>query len=239
MAKKPTPRKAPAKKAPAKKAPAKRKVSPKNTEGREGRAGPPKPDRNPRPKRKLHPSTSKKSSDAFLAYRAARLEERRLKNGGQPVGRPYTYLPECALIAHAMARMGATPQEMAIEMGVSPVTVYTWMQDEPEFLKAVEAGKAVYDERVESRLYERAIGYTYEAEEIFSYQGEIVRADVIKHIPPDVSAIQFWLTNRRPERWKQIKHQVEYPMGTAERLTLTDDQLMETLHAKGGKKGSE
>ena len=28
-----------------------------------------------------------------------------------------------------------------------------------------------------------------------------MRADIVEHVPPDVSAIRLWLMNRRPERW--------------------------------------
>lgn len=212
------------KKTPAKKRPRKKGVTKKGE--RVGRAAPVRKDKTPRPKRKLSANnapSAKKASEAFMAYREARHEER--KSAGLTVGRPTSYIPECALVAHAMARMGATPQEMAIEMGVNPSTLYAWMLDEPEFSKAVEAGKAAYDERVEVKLYERAVGYTYEAEELFAYQGEITRAQTIKHVPPDVGAIQFWLTNRKPEKWKQIKHQVEYPMGTKPEHTMSDEDL--------------
>ena len=36
---------------------------------------------------------------------------------------------------------------------------------------------------------------------MFNYQGEIVRADVVEHVPPDAGAALKWLSCRKPDDW--------------------------------------
>jgi len=49
----------------------------------------------------------------------------------------------------------------------------------------------------------RAVGYSYSTERIFHHQGTITRAQCIEHVPPDPGAAKLWLTNRRPEEWRE------------------------------------
>jgi hypothetical protein len=61
------------------------------------------------------------------------------------------------------------------------------------------------DDRVERSLYNRAIGYSYDAVKIFcSRDGEIIEAPYVEHVPPDVTACIFWLKNRRPQDWRDV-----------------------------------
>ena len=75
----------------------------------------------------------------------------------------------------------------------------------PEFLQALKAGKEVVNAHVERALYDRAVGYSYDSEKIFQHQGHIIRAQTVEHVPPDVKACIFWLKNRQPGHWKDIK----------------------------------
>jgi hypothetical protein len=81
------------------------------------------------------------------------------------------------------------------------------------FLEALRAGAAEADERTERSLYERANGYTFDSEKVFmTKEGEIVRAPIKGHVPPDVHAAEFWLKNRRPDRWRDVQ-QLEHVLG--------------------------
>jgi hypothetical protein len=62
--------------------------------------------------------------------------------------------------------------------------------------------------RVERSLYHRAVGYNYEATKIFMPAGHAkpVYAPYIGHVPPDVTAGIFWLKNRDPEHWRDVKN---------------------------------
>lgn len=119
-----------------------------------------------------------------------------------PRGRPSGYKPEYAVQAEKLCRLGATDVELADFFGVSDRTIYRWANQYDDFCQALKAGKDAADERVERSLYHRATGYTFDAEKIFQFQGEVVRAPYREHVPPDTTAAIFWLKNRRKEDWK-------------------------------------
>lgn len=63
-------------------------------------------------------------------------------------------------------------------------------------------GKEAFDDRIERSLAQKASGYTFHTEKVFQFEGCVVRADIVEHVPPDVGAIKMWLGNRRPDKWK-------------------------------------
>lgn len=122
-----------------------------------------------------------------------------------PAGRPTefdsTYIEQAA----KLCALGATDVELADFFEVDVRTIYRWKHTQPEFCQALNAGKEKADERVENSLYQKAVGYTFESEKIFQHQGEVIRAPIREHVPPDTTAAIFWLKNRRGEHWKD-KH---------------------------------
>ncbi len=120
-------------------------------------------------------------------------------------GRPSSYKPEYADQARKLCELGATDIEVADFFEVSDRTVYRWQLKYPEFCQALKAGKDIADDRVERSLYHKATGYTFETEKLFQYQGEVIRAKVREHIPPDTTSMIFWLKNRKPEVWRDIQ----------------------------------
>jgi len=156
----------------------------------------------------------RKPSKASIRRAADRAEGKLVAIGGEetagpePVGRPTDYRPEYVALARKLCKSGQTDRELADFFEISIVTLNNWKAEYPEFLNSIINAKDVADERVERSLYHRAIGYTFEAEEVFQYQGEIVRAKVRKHVPPDVTAGIFWLKNRRKDVWRDVyKHE--------------------------------
>lgn len=145
-----------------------------------------------------------------------------------PGGRPSSYKPEYATQAEKLCLLGATDVELADFFGVTTVTIWRWQAAHQEFCIALKAGKAAADDRVERSLYHKAVGYTFESEKIFNYQGTIVRAPVREHVPPDTTAAIFWLKNRRKEAWRD-KHEIEHKHDYAD--DLTDDQLASLVNA--------
>ena len=129
------------------------------------------------------------------------------------------YKPDFANRAAVACQVGLTDHELAIVFGVSRQTIMTWRHQHPEFAEAMKSGKSLADDRVELSLYHRAVGYSFEAEEVFQYKGKIIRAKVVKHVPPDVTATIFWLKNRRREIWRDVhKHEVG-PAGAFDHMT--------------------
>lgn len=126
-----------------------------------------------------------------------------------PGGRPSGYKPEFAKQTEKLCELGATDEEVADFFEVSVRTVYRWQAQHAEFCHALKAGKVAADERVERSLYHKAVGYTFDSEKVFQFQGVVVRAPVKEHVPPDTTAAIFWLKNRRPDLWRdrqQLEH---------------------------------
>lgn len=117
-------------------------------------------------------------------------------------GRPTSYKPEYAEQAAKLCALGATDYELADFFNVDTRTIYRWKHEHQDFCQSVTCGKEMSDERVARSLYNRAVGYTFESEKVFQFQGQIVRANTVEHVPPDPSAAKLWLTNRRPDDWR-------------------------------------
>lgn len=136
-------------------------------------------------------------------------------------GRPTKFKPEYVEQAQRLCELGATDYELASFFKVDTVTIYRWRIENEEFCNAVIAGKDKCDERVVRSLYNRAVGYTFESEKIFNYQGEVVRAGTTEHIPPDVGAAMNWLKNRKPTEWRD---KVEHEHTGRINVTLSSDE---------------
>jgi hypothetical protein len=129
--------------------------------------------------------------------------------GNKGGGRPSSYKKEYAKAAQKLYELGATDYEVGQSFGVSNATILNWQQQHVEFSEASRVGKAAADDRVERAFYHKAVGYTFESEKVFQFQGEIVRAKTLEHVPPDTQAAQFWLKNRRKEVWRdKTDHEV-------------------------------
>lgn len=105
--------------------------------------------------------------------------------------------------AKLLASFGLTDEEIAPKCGISVATLNNWKKKYPEFLEAIKEAKRKPDELVERSLYQRAVGYYYQAEKIFcGKDGIVTRAPYIAHCPPDVTAQIYWTKNRDPDRWR-------------------------------------
>ncbi|MCG2628297.1 helix-turn-helix domain-containing protein [Bradyrhizobium sp. WYCCWR 13023] len=138
-------------------------------------------------------------------------------------GRPTVYRAEFAEQAKKLCELGATEFDLAGFFKVSVPTIWRWRTSIPEFCNAVGAGKYKSDDRVEMSLYHRAVGYSFHTEKVFQHQGQIVRAPIIEHVPPDVGAAALWLKNRRPQQWRDRQEEVriDVHMSLAELVNLS------------------
>jgi hypothetical protein len=86
---------------------------------------------------------------------------------------------------------------------VNITTIWRWKAVEPEFCNIInKVEKEFANNRVERSLYQRAVGYSYEAVKIFNGPQGVVEVPYREHVPPDVAASFIWLKNRRPEEWR-------------------------------------
>ena len=104
-----------------------------------------------------------------------------------------------------MALEGATDQEMADFFGVDVRSLQRWKNTQPSFRHSIKAGKDATDSRVERSLYERALGYERDEVDIRVVNGEIVQTPIRKFYPPDTTAAIFWMKNRKPAEWREVK----------------------------------
>ena len=121
--------------------------------------------------------------------------------------------PDNLLRLQAWTRDGATDVEIATHIGISRDTLYSWKKKYPDFSDALKRGKEVVDIEVENALLKRAMGYEYnEVTKEMTYApngdrlGLAVTKVVTKRERPDVTAQIFWLKNRRPDLWRDVKN---------------------------------
>jgi hypothetical protein len=146
------------------------------------------------------------------------------------LGRPSTFKPEYVEQARKLCALGHTDQEIAQFFDVSLRTFAYWKARNPELLHSLKAGKAEADARVARSLYQRGVGYSYDAVKIFMPAGakKPVYAPYVEHVPPDVTAQIFWLKNRDPAHWRDA-WQIEAAVG---RYIISDTPMSEAQWIK-------
>lgn len=124
------------------------------------------------------------------------------------VGCPTKYKPEFCKQATYLCMLGYTNEKLAVFFGVEITTIYGWKKTKPEFFNALLAGREKASSKVAVSLFQRACGYSHKDEKIFCSDGEIIRAETVKHYPPETKAIALWLKNKYPDLWKE-KQEIE------------------------------
>lgn len=124
-------------------------------------------------------------------------------------GRPSGYKPEFAEQARKLCKLGATNADLADFFGVTFQTINNWRVANQEFFDALKIGKDEVDQQVERSLFQRAMGYSCNEDDIRVIDNEIVITPTIKHYPPDTTAMIFWLKNRKPVEWRD-KQEIEH-----------------------------
>lgn len=88
--------------------------------------------------------------------------------------------PEGSILLEGWARDGLTDEQIAKNMGIAVKTLYRWKNDHCQICQALKKGKEISDYEIENALYEKARN-------------------------GDVTAIIFYLKNRRPGKWRDKK----------------------------------
>ncbi|MBL8968259.1 MAG: hypothetical protein JNG85_14730 [Spirochaetaceae bacterium] len=130
-------------------------------------------------------------------------------------GRPTKYDPAIhPALGEAWAAAGKTDKQIAEKLGIAESTLNLWKIEHPAFSESLTRGKAGPDEQVESSLFARATGYSFDTEKLLVVSdgkdlgSHVERHPIVEHCPPDVTACIFWLKNRRPDRWRD-KQEIE------------------------------
>lgn len=149
-----------------------------------------------------------------------------------PGGRPTSYSPEYAYQARKLCLLGATDENMADFFNVAVATISNWKNDHPEFLEAIKDGKNKADSEVATRLYERAMGFEHDSEEIKIVKGKVQRLKIRKIYPPDTVAAIFWLKNRQKDTWRD-KVETEHSGEVTHKFEdMDDEQLNRAIEAR-------
>ncbi len=174
----------------------------------------------------------KKRRDAKKAKALPKFTQKRTR-GTTPI---YEAAAHCARATN-LALLGLTDAEIAMQFGISEVTMVAWKRQHPEFLKALNEGKVPADGMVAGSMYRRAIGYDYPAVKIFMPQGAEapVYADYMEHHPADVNAGFRWLYNRQRHLWKD-RQQVDNTLTIEHRIAaMTPEERAADARAFAGR----
>ena len=115
------------------------------------------------------------------------------------------------------ARDGMVDRELASAMGISRTTLNKWKDKFPQMAAVLKCGKEIADRKVENALFDKCTGktvtlkkplkvkrveYDQKTGKKIAEHEEVIQAEQEEYIPADTKAIQFWLTNRKPDVWK-------------------------------------
>lgn len=103
---------------------------------------------------------------------------------------------------------GKTDKQVSVMFQLSEKTLNNWKQKYPEFFQSIKEAKGVVDDLVEYGLLEKALGTNYES--------------------ANVAAQIFWLKNRRPEKWRDVKTVDLPPSLTPAKKEKTFSEFCET-----------
>ena len=128
--------------------------------------------------------------------------------GRDMTGRPSKYDPGIhTQLVYWMAQKGLTDAQISQELHISEATLNNWKNRHSEFLESIKKGKDMIDVLAEGSLLKRALGFDYEeVTKIRNKEGKLVMfKKVKKHMASDVTALIFWLKNRKPNDWRDRK----------------------------------
>ena len=129
---------------------------------------------------------------------------------------PVAYRPNFADLARKYALLGCNDSRIADLLGVSLQRFMEWQIAYPELQAFVTDGRELADAQVAESLYQRACGYSHPAVKFWisktkdgdgNESVEIIEKTYVERYPPDVSAAQFWLTNRAAASWQNSSKQ--------------------------------
>ena len=113
--------------------------------------------------------------------------------------------------ARSLAILGRTDAEIAEALGVGVRTLYSWKGSHPEFRHALKDAKALADSEVVDSLFAKACGKAKRTvrktrQTLDSDGNKVELIEVTEETPPpDTTAIIYWLKNRQPELWRDVR----------------------------------
>lgn len=117
------------------------------------------------------------------------------------------------MLLECWARDGYTYTDIANRIGIDLSTLRRWRVQYPEIEHALKQGREIIDYKVENALLKSALGYKTKEVKVtttirYGKTVETVKEVTDKEQAPNVSAIQCWLYNRLPDKWKKNRDQL-------------------------------
>lgn len=113
------------------------------------------------------------------------------------------------MLLECWSRDGYTYIDIANKIGVGATTLAHWRKQFPEIQNAMSKGREIIDYKVENALLKSALGYKTKEVKVtttmrYGKVVETIKEVTDKEQAPNVSAIQCWLYNRLPSKWKNM-----------------------------------
>ena len=130
------------------------------------------------------------------------------------------------------AENGYSDKDIAEKMGISVPTFRRYRLESPELDQAVQDGKEVIDNKVESALLKAALGgkmKEVKVTTVLDREGTLkstIKETTIRENPPNVLACQTWLFNRQRDKWKRNRDN---------EIAVEDDQSINITIKRAGK----
>ena len=101
-----------------------------------------------------------------------------------------------------LVKQGETDFRIAEICGVSMSTLSNWKSKDPQLAKAMKRSEALIVKQTEATMWQRANGYSHDAEEIGYYRGKVIRTKTTKVYPPSEAAAKMMLGAAKPEKYR-------------------------------------
>lgn len=146
------------------------------------------------------------------------------------------------MLLECWARDGYTYTDIANRIGIDLSTLRRWRVQYSEIEHALKQGREIIDYKVENALLKSALGYKKKEVKVtttirYGKTIETVKEVTDKEQAPNVSAIQCWLYNRLPDKWKKNRDQlIELDEDTKIQVTVTRasaGQITKVQHTNG------
>lgn len=135
--------------------------------------------------------------------------EKESKRGRKKINYDDIVTPEVLEIIKMSVAGGAIDKDIIKFLGISKNTFYRFKAEHKEFSDALKNSKEIADRIVESALFKSAKGYKrINKKKIYNEVGEVVQViEDIEDVKPNVTAIIYWLNNRKPEAWRNRRNE--------------------------------
>ena len=145
------------------------------------------------------------------------------------------YSRKYASQAATVAMLGASDAQLADFFDISISNLHNWKIRFEDFGDAIKRANDALTPWIERSFAHRALGYDYDEEKVWydAGRGEVIRAMVRTHVPPDVAAAKHWLERCGAQRWRaqplQLDIRAQVRDWSAEELAAALQRAQETL----------